>query len=158
MFLLSSQCFSQDLDNLVNFQQGRSANSQYTDRPAQYILGSGDILLVSVNLWGHVQRPGIYSIPSSYTLIDLISSAGGPLKTARLNDVRVVRKNTDVVKVDIDRFLKTGDISILPILQPGDTIIVAGSFQDIFTRVVGIMRDLAIIVNVFVLASRIQKY
>ena len=144
------------MDNLVNFQQGRST-SQFTDRPAQYILGSGDILLVSVNLWGHVQRPGIYSVPSAYTLIDLISSAGGPLKTARLNDVRVVRKNTDVIKVDIDRFLKTGDVTILPVLQPGDTIIVAGSFQDIFTRVVGIMRDLAIIANVFVLWSRIQK-
>ena len=146
--------YAQDMDNLVNFQQGRST-SQFTDRPAQYILGSGDILLVSVNLWGHVQRPGIYSVPSAYTLIDLISSAGGPLKTARLNDVRVVRKNTDVIKVDIDRFLKTGDVTILPVLQPGDTIIVAGSFQDIFTRVVGIMRDLAIILNVFVLWSRI---
>ena len=146
--------YAQDMDNLVNFQQGRSP-SQFTDRPAQYILGSGDILLVSVNLWGHVQRPGIYSVPSAYTLIDLISSAGGPLKTARLNDVRVVRKNTDVIKVDIDRFLKTGDVTILPVLQPGDTIIVAGSFQDIFTRVVGIMRDLAIILNVFVLWSRI---
>lgn len=153
VFLISN-IYAQDLDNLINFQQGRTT-SQYTDRPAQYILGSGDILLVSVNLWGHVQRPGIYSIPSSYTLIDLISSAGGPLKTARLNDVRVVRKNTDVVKVDIDRFLKTGDITLLPVLQPGDTIIVAGSFQDIFTRVVGIMRDLAIIANVFVLASRL---
>lgn len=156
IFLLST-VYAQERESLMNFQQDR-ATSQFSDRPAQYILGSGDILLVTVNLWGHVQRPGIYSVPSSYTLIDLISSAGGPLKTARLNDVRIVRKNTDVVKVDVDRFLKTGDITILPMLQPGDTIIVAGSFQDIFTRVVGIMRDLAIIANVFVLASRIQRY
>ena len=99
--------YAQDTDNLLNFQQGRSTTSAFSDRPAQYILGSGDILLVTVNLWGHVQRPGIYSVPSSYTLIDLISSAGGPLKTARLNDVRVVRKNTDVVQIDVDRFLKT---------------------------------------------------
>lgn len=156
VFILVINIHAQDTDNLLNFQQGRTS-STFSDRPAQYILGTGDILLVTVNLWGHVQRPGIYSIPSSYTLIDLISSAGGPLKTARLNDVRVVRKNTDVVKIDIDRFLKTGDISLLPVLQPGDTIIVAGSIQDIFTRIVGIMRDLAIIANVFVLASRIQR-
>ncbi|MEJ2543634.1 MAG: SLBB domain-containing protein [Calditrichaceae bacterium] len=156
LLVLMVNSYAQDTDNLLNFQQGRTSSS-FSDRPAQYILGSGDILLVTVNLWGHVQRPGIYSVPSSYTLIDLISSAGGPLKTARLNDVRIVRKNTDVVKIDVDRFLKTGDITLLPLLQPGDTIIVAGSFQDIFTRVVGIMRDLAIIANVFVLASRIQR-
>jgi len=157
LVFIITNIYAQDMDNLMNFQPGRSTTSTFSDRPAQYILGSGDILLVTVNLWGHVQRPGIYSVPSSYTLIDLISSAGGPLKTARLNDVRVVRKNTDVIQIDVERFLKTGDITLLPVLQPGDTIIVAGSFQDIFTRVVGIMRDLAIIANVFVLASRIQK-
>jgi len=130
--------------------------SRFTDRPAQYILGSGDILLVSVNLWGHVQRPGIYSIPSSYTLIDLISSAGGPAKSARLNDVRIVRKNEEVLKVDVELFLKSGNNKLLPVLQPGDTIIVSGSISDIFTRIVGIMRDMAIIANVFVLASRVK--
>jgi len=130
--------------------------SQFSDKPAQYILGSGDILLVNVNLWGHVGRPGIYSIPSSYTLIDLISSAGGPLNTARMNDIRIVRKNQEVIKVDIELFLKTGDNTLLPQLQPGDTIIVAGSIQDIFSRFVGLMRDLAIIANVFVLASRVK--
>ena len=73
--------YAQGLEQLPTFNN--PSPSRYTDRPAQYILGSGDILLVNVNLWGHVQRPGIYSVPSSYTLIDLISSAGGPLKTAR---------------------------------------------------------------------------
>jgi protein involved in polysaccharide export with SLBB domain len=130
--------------------------TQFSDRPAQYILGSGDILLVNVNLWGHVQRPGIYSIPSSYTLIDLISSAGGPLKTARLNDVRIVRKNQEVIQVDVNEFLKTGNNELLPVLQPGDTIMVSGSVQDMFSRFVGLMRDIAIIVNVFVLANRMN--
>ncbi len=153
VILLSVPAFSQNFDNLQNLP---TTPSQFSDRPAQYILGSGDILLVNVNLWGHVQRPGIYSIPSAYTLIDLISSAGGPLNTARLNDVRVVRKNQEVIKVDIESFLKTGDNSVLPVLQPGDTIIVAGSIQDVFTRIVGIMRDIAIIMNVFVLASRVN--
>ncbi len=145
---------AQSLEQLPTFKTPQV--SQYTDRPAQYILGSGDILLVNVNLWGHVQRPGIYSVPSSYTLIDLISSAGGPLKTARLNDVRIVRKNQEVIKVDVDKFLRTGDNNLLPTLQPGDTIIVSGSIQDIFTRLVAIFRDMAIIANVFVLAARIR--
>lgn len=145
---------AQSFDDVPAFN-AQSVN-QFSDRPAQYILGSGDILLVNVNLWGHVQRPGIYSIPSSYTLIDLMSSAGGPLKTARLNDVRIVRKNQEVIQVDVNEFLKTGNNELLPVLQPGDTIMVSGSVQDMFSRFVGLMRDIAIIVNVFVLANRMN--
>jgi hypothetical protein len=155
LLFASEIVFAQDfVGDMPAFSE--SAATRYADRPAQYILGGGDILLVNVNLWGHVQRPGIYSVPSAYTLIDLISSAGGPLKTARLEDIRIVRKNQEVIKVNIELFLETGDNTVLPVLQPGDTIIVAGSFGDVFTRLVGIFRDMAIIANVFVLASRIK--
>ena len=136
--------------------QEREFPMQYGDRPAQYILGGKDILLINVNLWGHVQRPGIYSIPSSYSLIDLISSAGGPLKTARLSDIRIIRQNQQVVKVDVEQFIKTGNRELLPFLQPGDTVIVSGSIADIFSTIVGVMRDLAIIANVFIIASRVK--
>jgi hypothetical protein len=129
---------------------------QYGDRPAQYILGGQDVLLINVNLWGHVQRPGIYSIPSTYGLIDLISSAGGPLKTARLSEVRIVRSNQTVVTIDIDHFIKTGESSLLPILQPGDTIVVSGSVADIFTRIIAVLRDIAIILNVIYLAQLVD--
>jgi protein involved in polysaccharide export with SLBB domain len=152
ILLFSVTSYSQNFDNLSGANTGQT---QFSDKPAQYILGSGDILLVNVNLWGHVQRPGIYSVPSSYSLIDLISSAGGPLSTARLNDVRIVRKDQEVLKIDVEKFLKTGDNTLLPILQPGDTIIVAGSIQDIFLQIVGIFRDIAIIANVFILSQRI---
>ena len=127
----------------------------YSDRPAQYILGGKDILLINVNLWGHIQRPGIYSIPSTYGLIDLISSAGGPLTSARLSEVRIVRSNQEVLRVDVERFIKTGDSSVLPVLRPGDTIVVSGSVGDIFARMLGIVRDIAIIANAIYLISRI---
>jgi hypothetical protein len=129
---------------------------QYGDRPAQFILGGKDVLLITVNLWGHVQRPGIYSIPSTYGLIDLISSAGGPLKTARLSEVRLIRSNQTVVSIDIERFIRTGDNSQLPVLQPGDTIVVSGSVADIFTRIIAVVRDIAIILNVVYLASLVD--
>ncbi len=154
--LIYLQPYSARSQNFNEMFSKKQQMMQQPNRAAQYILGSGDVLLVTVNLWGHVLKPGIYSVPSSYTLIDLISSAGGPLSTARLNDVRIVRKNQEVLKVDIEKFLKSGDIASLPPLQPGDTIIVSGSIQDVFTKMVAIFRDLAIIVNVFVLASRVN--
>ena len=139
-------CQSQDVEQFL----------QFSDRPAQYILGGKDILLINVNLWGHVQRPGIYSIPSTYNLVELISSAGGPLKTARLSEVRIVRANQTVMSIDIDRFIKTGDNTLLPILQPGDTIVVSGSVADIFTRIIAVLRDIAIILNVVYLSQLVK--
>jgi hypothetical protein len=136
--------------------QDMQVPAQYGDRPAQYILGGSDILLITVNLWGHVQRPGIYSIPSSYGLIDLMSSAGGPLTTARLTDVRIIRSNQQVINVDVEKFIKTGNSDLIPLLQPGDTIIVSGSAYDVFTRFIGIVRDIAIILNAIYLISRID--
>lgn len=133
----------------------QESGSQYSDRPAQYILGGKDILLINVNLWGHIQRPGIYSIPSAYGLIDLISSAGGPLNTARLSEVRIIRSNQEVVKVDVEQYIITGNSTLLPVLRPGDTIIVSGSIADVFTRMLGIVRDIAIIANAIYLISRI---
>jgi protein involved in polysaccharide export with SLBB domain len=129
---------------------------QFGDRPAQYILGGKDILLINVNLWGHVQRPGIYSIPSTYGLIDLLSSAGGPLTTARLSEVRIIRSNQEVISIDVEKYIRTGESSLLPVLRPGDTIVVSGSVQDAFVRFIGIMRDIAIIANAIYLVSRIQ--
>ncbi len=148
ILLISTAGLSQDFRPGQQYQSG--------DRPAQYILGSDDVLLITVNLWGHVQKPGIYSIPSSFGLIDLLSSAGGPLKTARLNDVRVIRKNQDVITVNVKEFMKTGNKDLLIPLQPGDLVIVSGSAMDMFATLVGIARDIAIVVNVIVLAQRLN--
>ena len=129
----------------------------YGDKPAQYILGDKDVLLISVNLWGHVQRPGIYSVPSHFNIIDLLSSAGGPLKTARLNDIRVVRKDREVININVEEYIKTGNFEILPNLQPGDVIIVPGSISDIFSRVVSVIRDFAIVANLFAMIALIKQ-
>ena len=141
-----------------SLSQDYRLNQQYQsgDRPAQYILGTNDVLLISINLWGHVQRPGIYSIPSSFGLVDLLSSAGGPLKTARLNDVRLIRKNQEVIKVNLKEFMKTGNKDLLVPLQPGDLVIVSGSAFDMFAQIVAVARDIAIILNLIVLTRALD--
>jgi protein involved in polysaccharide export with SLBB domain len=149
IIIISQNSFSQDYQMQTPIE--------YSDRPAQYILGSNDVLLITVNLWGHVRKPGIYSIPSSFGLVDLLSSAGGPLSTARLNDVRIIRKNQEVITVNMEEFIKTGNKDLLISLQPGDIIIVSGSISSIFRSVVSFIRDVAIIANVFIIAYRINR-
>lgn len=155
--LLAIALFIFQTQKLISQETRTQYPVEFSDRPAQYILGSNDVLLISVNLWGHIQRPGIYSIPSSFGIIDLLSSAGGPLGTARLNDVRIIRKNQEVITVNIAEFIKTGNKDLLIPLQPGDVIIVSGSIGSIFKSVVGIARDFAVIFTAFILAASLNK-
>ncbi len=53
-------------------------------------------------------------------------------------------------------FIKSGNKDLLVPLLPGDLVIVSGSAIDIFATMVAIARDIAIVVNVIVLAQRIR--
>jgi polysaccharide export outer membrane protein len=61
-------------------------------RGAQYFLGEQDELLIKVNIWGFVRKPGQYMVPKDTDLISLISFAGGPLEQAKINKVKIIRE------------------------------------------------------------------
>ncbi|MES2764552.1 MAG: hypothetical protein V4642_01690 [Bacteroidota bacterium] len=118
----------------------------------EYNIGSG--LKISVNLWGFIRSPGRYVVPSSTTLIQLLSFGGGPLPEARLNDVKIIRDvsvdSTIVEKIlvmNLELFQKTADPNQNPVLYPGDTIIVPGSALSVFQLYFGIFRDILIVVT-----------
>lgn len=56
--------------------------------------------LVRVNIWGDVAKPGVYFVPVGTTLLDSVSSAGGPAGTASLPKVRLLR-NDEETYVDL---------------------------------------------------------
>lgn len=146
---------------ILSFSFSRSQEQQmvprFSDGPAQYILGAGDVLTITVNLWGYVRKPGIFTIPSTYGLIDLISSAGGPAQNSRLNDVKIIRKDQAVITVDVEKFIKTGNKDLIPPLQPGDTIIVSGSIRNVLSEILGFARDIAVILNIFILYNSLNR-
>ena len=124
------------------------------ERGAQYYIGSQNELLMAVNVWGLVSKPGQYLVPSTTDLMTLISVAGGPMPKARLDNVRVIRSSSsgsEVLVINIKRYLKTGDERIIPKLQPGDTVIIAGSLGELTSQIVGIFAQLAIVANVYYL-------
>ena len=53
-------------------------------RGAQYFLGAADELLMRVNIWGFVRKPGQYMVPTDTDLICLMSFAGGPAEQAKI--------------------------------------------------------------------------
>lgn len=73
------------------FAQSENINSNLKNRGALYYLGDQDELLIKVNIWGFVQKPGQYMVPNGTDLISLISFAGGPREQAKLKSIKVIR-------------------------------------------------------------------
>ncbi len=104
------------------------------NRAAQYFLGSQDQVLMAVNIWGFVNKPGQYMVPYDTDLISLLSYAGGPREEAKIKSIKVVRpaKNVhqqpdQVITVDVKKFLESGRAAEIPVLKPGDTVVVSGT-------------------------------
>ncbi len=121
---------------------------------AYYDLSFGAGLTIPVNLWGYVRVPGRYLVPSSTTLVQLISFGGGPTEYARLTDVRIIRDvrvDTTIVErvlvYNLELYQRTGDPSQNPLLYPGDTVIVPGGALSTLEVVVGVVRDVLLILQ-----------
>jgi polysaccharide biosynthesis/export protein len=132
------------------------------DRAAQYYLGSKDELLIPINVWGFVQKPGQYLIPDNTDLITLLSYAGGPTENAKISHIRVIRNDRKVgnvvYKVDVKKFIETGDNRLIPILKPGDTIIVSGTTFHWINQFFEFVSRLAIIAQIYYLIVISNSY
>lgn len=96
-------------------------------RGAEYISGNQPgTVLMKVNLWGAVNRPGIHHIPVSSDLITLLSYAGGPNKEAILDEVlikREVGKKRKLIKVNVEELIKSASHHHVE-LAPNDIIVI----------------------------------
>lgn len=129
------------------------------NRAAQYFLGDENAIFITVNVWGKVGRPGQYNVPSGTDLLTLLSAAGGPTDRSRLDSVRIVRmvnQREEILDIDVKRYLKTGDLSLIPEMKPGDTVIVAGSALNVVAFVVDMAAKVGILLNAIVLMQRLK--
>ncbi len=147
-------------------------------RAAQYHLGDRDQILMSVNVWGYVARPGQYVVPRSTDLLSLIAFAGGPVGGANLGRVNIIRagdlvkedvafkaagtmaNSTDkvpILVVDVRRHLKTGEIGKIPILAAGDTILIPETSGSKFSKLLGLNSMVSIITAMASLAIIIER-
>lgn len=97
---------------------------------AQYYLGSEDELVIKVNVWGFVSKPGQYLVPNNTDLVSLLSYVGGPLENANLKHIKLIRtsdKAEKVLRINVSEYLKNGNRKLIPKLLPEDTIIVPAS-------------------------------
>ena len=79
----------------------------------------------TVVLAGAVVNPREYHFERIPNLLDLIRQAGGALPTADLSNVTIIRQvdgKAQVIKVDVLKKIRSGDLSDLPELKPKDMV------------------------------------
>lgn len=154
--------FAQVFDLPASGQSGLSGFSNAT----AFVFGSSEGVNIEVSLWGYVSKPGLYKIPHTTDLVSLISLAGGPRENARLDDVRIIRlvNNSEdnkmeerIIRVNLEEFIEKGDRSVIPILKPGDVVVMTGSAYTVFVNFMSVVRDVALVLNTVLLVYQLSK-
>jgi hypothetical protein len=121
--------FAPAITHAQNLQSGLAPTLPSASAASYYYIAKPGELTMQVNIWGFVQKPGRYEVPSSTDLIQLISFAGGPVQYAKLDEVRLTRmilNDTTGAKQEIilnlEHLDKLAQSSLA--LYPGDTIFI----------------------------------
>ncbi len=79
---------------------------------------------------GQVVTPGKYGFEKNPTVWEAIREAGGATSTAALGTVRIIRAEGEgqrTMLVDLQAAIESGNLDDLPVLHPGDAVIVSES-------------------------------
>lgn len=113
--------------------QNAMSPDQLSNSPSVYYYGQGQGVQIDINLWGEVKKTGKMIVPYTTDLVSLISLAGGPTPNAKLDEVRIIRYSMQdttavekIIRINVERFVETGEQSYFPVLLRGDTVIVPG--------------------------------
>lgn len=88
----------------------------------------GDVL-IKINLWGAVHKPGIHRVPSKTDLLSLMSYAGGPKDNAILDEITIKRdvgKTRKLITVNLEELVKGASHHHIE-LAPNDVIVIPAS-------------------------------
>jgi hypothetical protein len=128
--VLSVNIFAQE-----DIQIGKNLRGNIRENGALYDYSDPNGINIKVMVWGYVQFPGQYIIPSASGVNDLLSLAGGPTPDANIDDLKLFRINTDssqtIVKFNYSDLLwNNRDLSKplkIPGLHAGDILLVPGA-------------------------------
>ena len=170
LFSLLLTFFVQSFSNA--FAQESQQSTSFNRGGAQYILGDRDEILMNVNVWGYVLKPGQYLVPRHTDLITLISFAGGPREGANLGEVKIIRESTaltngnatnghekkvPILTVNMNDHIEKGKSGALPVLRAGDTVIITESGGHKFQKFLGFNSVFGVVATVASVALIIDR-
>lgn len=109
-----------------------------------------------VNVWGHVNNPGLHLVYESIDLATLIAYVGGPKKGANLKNIKIFREENNhgeslYHSVNLKEFYKNGSRENFIKIKPNDTIIFEQTRLSSFLDNASTINTLLSIVNLYFL-------
>ncbi|MCS7223765.1 MAG: SLBB domain-containing protein [Armatimonadetes bacterium] len=110
----------------------------------------GDVIVVperaKAYVYGGVLKPGAVRVEKGSTVLTILSQAGGPVPDARLDEsflVRVIGDKPVLLRLDLDRALKRGDLSQAPQVLAGDVLFIPTRRRTDPGRIIGLGASVA---------------
>lgn len=95
---------------------------------------------INLMVLGQVKKPGLVTASSKASLQEVLLMAMGPTDQADLQRVKLVHRNQgdeNASYYDLQKFLSTGDLALLPNLADGDRIIFLSSKKSKYVKILG---------------------
>ena len=141
---------------MAQFQGGENTarEPQYNVSSERFFTNKSGTILMNVNVWGHVNRPGRHMVFDGIDLATLLSVVGGPKGGANLKNVRLFRETEDdkgehVYTINLNKFLKTGDRSEFVKVMPNDTYIIPQTTSSYIMSQVGSLNTILSVLNIY---------
>ena len=113
--------WSKIFEKLTNIYSG--LRGRYPNTFAQVTVGN--IRTIKVNVIGHAERPGTYTLNSFSSVFNALYLAGGPTETGSLRSIRLIRDGEAMAVFDVYDYLFKPSSEENIILQDGDQIVIA---------------------------------
>ena len=120
----------------------------------RYFSSSDGQIKMKVNVWGHVENPGIHFVYDGIDLASLISIVGGPKTGAHLKKIRLYREVPDpdgsiVYEINFNDFVKSGNRENFIKINPNDTIIIPQKLSNMFITQIGTINTIFSLIMIF---------
>ena len=110
---------------------------------------------VRTAVWGQVNKPGLYYLPGSPDVLELLSSAGGPASGADLSRVLLIRElDGSRTRLNLGRISARAE----PVfLAPGDVVVVPESFWGKVQKNLPVITTVAAVVNLAITITLLTR-
>ena len=127
---------------------------KYNVSSERFFTDESGTILMNINVWGHVNKPGRHMVFDGIDIATLLSVVGGPKSGAELNKVKIFREVPDengqiIYTINIAKFLKTGDRSEFIKIMPNDTFIIPQKTSSYMMEQVGTINTVLSILNIY---------
>ena len=129
-------------------------SSDFQISSERYLTDEKGNIMMYVNIWGHVGKPGHHLVYEGIDLATLMSVVGGPKSGANMKKVRVYREIPEddgalVYHLDFEKFVSSGDRSEFIRIKPNDTIIIPEKISNYILTQVGTVNTFLSLFNIY---------